>query len=193
MQDTEIKESAELIEAMVDRAEKAEESGSMKAGDVISRGDEKAPAPMVVSQVSSAGYYWIYDTRTGERSKANKNMIPQLLRAKRPDGSLIFTITKPPFEPKRGTIKCMLHKDDPNRKHYDEMGLPTCIAGSIPSKHQLVVHMQKKHKTAWEAIEYERKERERQEDRELQKSLLSRASSNTSGGVKGKRKTKTEV
>jgi len=123
----------------------------------------------------SAGYSYIYDRKTGERSKTNNNMLPMQLQKKNPDGSLRFTTKKPPFEPKRGAYKCLLHADDPNRAHYTDMGLPVCKKHNLINPHQRTIHMQKRHKVEWAAIEAERIERERQEDREFQRSIMGMA------------------
>ena len=124
--------------------------------------------------VTSAGYSYIYDTKTGDRSKTNNNMLPMQLKKKHPDGTPRFTTIKPPFEPKKGTLKCMLHADDPNRKLYDEMGLPSCKKHNLTNPFQVRRHMEKRHKMEWQAIEQMRIEKERQEDREFQRKILSR-------------------
>lgn len=166
-----IKENDSFIEQMLKDAESAPETGEIVSNPVIHKGSDDVPVPMV-GRVSSAGYVFIYDTQTGDRSKANRNMLPQLLRVKRPDGSTVFTTVKPPFEPKIGIYKCLLHKDSPNRKLYDEMGLPVCPAGHLSSPYQAKRHMQKRHPAEWAAIEHEREEKERAEDRELRQKML---------------------
>ncbi len=134
--------------------------------------------------VLSAGYDWIYDPRTGERSKAINYMIPSLLKLKDADGKPRFVKDKPPITPPQGQWKCMLHKDAPNRKHYDEIGLAVCPAGHLSSRYQRDRHMQKKHKTEWGLIQTElmektnAEEREaRKEDREFQRKLMERIGS----------------
>lgn len=172
MEDTKVieQENAELIEKMLREAEKADEPGS--ADRIINRGDSTNPAPMVVTEIKSAGYSYVYDTKTGERSTVNNNMLPSQLRKKRPDGSFVFTLKKPDIEVKRGTYKCMLHASDPNRAYYDTLGLPVCPKDNLTAPVQVRRHMQKRHKMEWEIIEGERIERERQHDRRLQESLI---------------------
>ncbi len=166
------KENQPLIEEMLRTAEVAEEPGDIVKNPVIHKGDDEIPSPMV-GKVTSAGYVFIYDTRTGERSKANRNMLPNLLtKAKRPDGSLIFTTIKPPFEPPVGTNKCILHKEAPDRKLYDEMGLPVCPASHLSSPYQVKRHMQKRHPAEWAAIEHERETLDKAEDRALRRKML---------------------
>ena len=163
------------LEEMLRDAEVAPEPGDSMQDKVIHKGDEDLPTPMVRSTMESAGYVYIYDTKTGERSTANRNMLRQLLRRKRPDKSRVFTTVKPPFEPKRGTYKCKLHLEDPNRGHYEEMGFPICPKGNLTSPFQVRRHMEKRHKMEWAAIEEERKDAEKAEDRKLQKTLIQSA------------------
>jgi len=106
-------------------------------------------------KMKSAGYVYVYDTRTNERSVCNRNMLAKMLRKKRPDGSIVFTTAKPKTPPARGTLKCMLHPDSPNRKHYDEMGLATCRKSNLTSPYQVRRHMEKRHKMEWATIKEE--------------------------------------
>lgn len=129
------------------------------------------------TKLTSAGYSYIYDTITGDRSKTNNNMLPAQLRKKRPDGSLRFTTVKPNFIPSGGTLKCNLHKDNPNREIYNDMGLPVCKKHNLTSPFQVKRHMQKRHPMEWAAIEDMRISREKQEDREFQRSIIGMATS----------------
>jgi hypothetical protein len=160
-----------LLEEMLSKAQIAPEPGTMEK--VINDGaGENALPPMVSNSLKSAGYVYIWDNRTGERSVTNRNMLPMQLRKKRPDGSVVFTTIDPHIKPLRGTYKCMLHPDDPNRKHYDELGLATCRKATLTSPYQVKRHMQKRHKVEYETIEEERKEKERQEDRAFQRKVM---------------------
>ena len=130
-------------------------------------------------KMQSAGYVYIYNTRTAERSVCNRNMLMAHLRKVRPDGSLVFTTRKSSFSPKRGTLKCMLHPDDPNRAHYDELGLATCRKANLTSPYQVQRHMLKRHKmehaTIKEEIANKEKEEareERKQDRKLRETLI---------------------
>jgi len=161
------------LEEMLREAEVAPEPGeSIKEGKVIHKGSEDLPTPIVRSTMESAGYVYIYDTRTGERSIANRNMLRQLLRIKREDDTPLFTTVKPPFSPPRGTYKCRLHPDDPERERWDEMGFPVCPKSNLNSPYQVRRHMEKRHKAEWAAMEQERMEKETAEDRELQRTLI---------------------
>jgi len=161
-----------LIEEMLRDAKEAPEPG---AGDkIVHRGDEGQPAPMTISELTSAGWVYIYEISDGRRSVANRNMLPQLLKVK-VNGKPRFTTRKPDYEPKRGTLKCLLHKDDTNREHYAELGFTTCRKSNITSPYQVTQHMRKRHPMEWATIEQERKDLERKEEREFQRSIISGA------------------
>ena len=165
-----IEKKGELIEEMLERAGKADHPSDKPR--VVDEAD--ASTPMVAHKESSAGYAYIYDTRTGERSVTNRNMLSTQLKKKRRDGSLVFTTKKPSQSPVRGTFKCMLHIDDPNREHYDSLGLTTCRKSNLTSPFQVRRHMQKRHPVEWETIEEERKAAEKAEDRQFQRGLMGR-------------------
>lgn len=159
-----------LLEEMLRDVENAPEPGEIAKNKTVFEGDEDTP-PMI-AKLKSAGYVYVYDTRTGDRSLCNKNMLPFQLKKKREDGSFAFTTTKPKVEVARGTFKCMLHPSNPNRAHYDELGLPICRKANLTSIYQVNRHMQKRHKTEWETLEAERVIREKEEEREFQRGLL---------------------
>jgi len=171
------KENEMLIEEMLNRAEKAKEPGTNEK--VIHRGDEETP-PSVMTELKSAGYVYLYETTTGERSTANRNMLLSLLRIKNPDGNPRFTTQKPSYSPHQGTLKCLLHPGAPNRTHYNELGLPVCKKSNITAPYMVEQHMKKRHPSAWATIEKERTDRERQEDRDLQKLLIQSATNRNS-------------
>lgn len=172
-------EEQQLIDEMIRDAEATSEPGTMKRSDVIHRSDEEVPSPMITSALESAGYVYIYDRKTGERSVCNKNMLSQHLKKKR-NGEYVFT-TKKMSPPAKGTHKCMLHPDDPNREHYDQLGLPVCRKANLASPFQVKRHMQKRHKQEWATIESEKQEAKEQRDREFQESLLTKVSGNSVG------------
>ena len=161
-----------IIEDMLREAKPTELEGDLTRNPVIHKGDGDLEAPMVVHEISSAGYVYVWDTRTFDKIPILYYMLPSKLRQRRTDGSYRFTMKDPGKLPKRGTVKCLLHESNPDRKHYDEMGFKVCKKSNITNLHQLRQHMTKKHSQEWKAIEEERKENERQEDRALQKLLL---------------------
>ena len=137
---------------------------------LVHKGDDKVPMPLVLT-VTSAGYITLWDILTHDPSLFNKNMARDALKRKRADGSPEFTYTFP-GPPIQGTIKCLLHPDNPERGRFDRLGLPVCKKANIPSEYQLAKHMQIRHPTAYATLEAERIQREREEDRKLQRQLL---------------------
>jgi hypothetical protein len=145
--------------------------------------DEAEPLiDMSPVKMQSAGYVYIYDTITRERSICNRNMLAAQLKKKRVDGSFIFTTRKPKVAPKRGTLKCMLHPDE-RKPIYDTWGFAVCMKSNITSPYQVRRHMEKRHKQEWATIkeeiaqkEKERERADRAEDRKLQAALIKKAS-----------------
>ena len=159
------------VEEMMRDAEVAPESGVKL--------DETEPlTDMSPTKMQSAGYVYIYDSVTGDRSICNRNMLAMHLKKKRPNGSLVFTTRKPLVSPKRGMLKCALHPDSPNRQHYDELGLASCRKANLTSPYQVQRHMQKRHKMEWATIKEETDRKERERERTLRETLLETAVKN---------------
>ena len=165
-------ENEALIAEMLRDAQKVELPSELTKEPVIHKGDETLQAPMVVKEISSAGYVYVWDSRSFEKIPILYYMLPSKLRQRRPDGSFRFTTVNPGKLPVRGTLKCMLHAEGENREHYNALGFRACRKSNITNPYQLKQHMVKKHPQEWAAIEEERKEGERQEDRALQRLLL---------------------
>jgi len=163
-----MEENRELVEEML-VAKTAPEPGTQDK--VIQKGDDESPR-MTIKWISSAGYVWVWDNRTGECSKINRNMLETQLRKKRLDGSRVFTTINPKIPVKRGNLKCMLHAKDPNREQYDALGLPTCRKENITSPYQVRRHMEKRHPQEWAAIKEEITRKEKEEERQLRESLI---------------------
>ena len=157
-----------LIEELIREAEDAPEPGTLSMREVLHRGDSNLPAPVVTAALQSAGHAFIYDTITREQSVTNRNMLPGALKKTRDDGSAVFTTKKPDLPPDRGTLKCVLHTDSPDRDRYASLGFLTCPKDNLHTQYDVMAHMQRRHKREWAAIEQQRVERERNEDRELQ-------------------------
>ena len=134
--------------------------------------DKDIDVEMIPMQLKSAGYVIIYDTKTYEPSICNRNSLRHNLQKKRPDGSIVFTTVKPEQKPKRGTLKCMLHAESPNRDYYDSLGLPVCLKANLTSPYQVIRHMQKRHKVEYATIKEEEQREERERQRKLQESII---------------------
>jgi len=167
------KEREALIAEMLREANPVELPSELLKNPVIHTGkDETLQAPMVVNKISSAGYVYIWETDTYEKVPVLYYMLAQKLRQRRPDGGYRFTTVNPGKLPKRGTIKCMLNKEAEDRKHYDDLGFRVCPKANITNQYQLQQHMKKRHPQEWAAIDAEKKEKEKAEDRALQRLLL---------------------
>ena len=157
---------------LMEEAEAAPEPGSFNRRQVIHSPSDMFPIDVQGASLESAGYVYVYDTLTGDRSVINRNMLEQQLSKLRPDGTRFFTTVKPPFEPKRGTLKCLLHKDDPERWQYDEWGFAVCNKSNLISEFQVNRHAQIRHRMEWQTIYEERERKEKEEERDFQRQLL---------------------
>lgn len=154
------------IEEQVRDAEIVEES------PLVVEADKALGVEMSPTALKSAGYVYIWDTRTYERSLCNRNTLRHNLEKTRPDGSVVFTTTRPRSQPKRGHLQCMLHPDAPNRYHYDDLGLALCKKDNLASPYQVIRHMQKRHKVEYATIKEEEERFEKEKDRKLRESLI---------------------
>ena len=157
---------------LMEEAEAAPEPGNFNRRKVIHSPSDAFPIDVQVASLESAGYVYVYDTETGERSVINRNMLETQLSKLRPDGTRFFTTVKPAFEPKRGTLKCLLHKDDPDRGQYDSWGFSVCNKSNLISEFQVNRHVQIRHRMEWQTIYEERERKEKEEERDFQRQLL---------------------
>jgi len=185
-EDTQQTEHDATLEQMLQDAEQKTASGEVVSGTVVHKGGDESPAPMIISSITHGDKVKVYDTITGEDSWVLYNpetggLLRQVLRRKRPDGSRMFDL-KPPLDkmgniirPVRGIHKCLLHKDGPNREHYNQMGLPVCNKDNITAPYMVEKHMKNRHPTAWGIIERERQDAEKKEDRDFQRGIIEMA------------------
>ena len=173
------------IEEMLRDAEDAAEPGDMEEGQVISRTDNMT---MTTSQLQSAGYVYVYDTRTADRSVVNRNMLHQQLEKVRPDGTYVFSTRKPEgIELNVGSLKCFLHEDDPNREKYNRMGLVHCTKANLLTEFDRDRHLQYRHRRAHATLENERVREEREADRMERRALSETIRAMNSSNNRGKR------
>ena len=167
--------SVKLLEEMLLTAQEAKKPGELQANEVLHRGDKDLPIPVTVAIITGDEKVKVYDTRTGDESIILRYMLPAQLQKLRPDGSRFFTTVEPAIKARRGKLPCMLHPSNPARQHYDELGLAVCPKANLTSQYQVQRHMQVKHKVEWATIEQERITKERTEDREFQRQLMTKA------------------
>lgn len=192
MSDTATVDHGEIIAAM---RQMATEGKPVQMGDEVHTGD--IDAAMIVGKIVEPGVVAIYDTRTGERSLTSLHMLDLQRKKTREDGSKVFSETPPKdtngnvIEPVRGTLKCMLHPDDPNRALYDSWGLAVCTKDHLLSRQEVKSHVKSRHPRAWATIEEDRLERKEQmrEEREIRNAeatmaALAAATGNNEGRAK---------
>ena len=159
----------DVLAALVDPAL---EPAGLAVNEIISVPTPDAPMPMVVASIDSAGYVYMYDTRTGDRSLTSRNMLGIQLKKCRPDGSRVFTTVKPDITPRVGVLLCPLNEASPDRAHWDEMGFPICTKDNLISPFHVERHVQSKHKTEWSAMQHERQMAREAEEREFRRVLM---------------------
>ena len=167
----------DMLQAAAATAENLE-PGLMRVGDFVqeahSSGDGEYKPPMIITDLSTAGWVLIYDTETREPSLCNRNAVPSQLKELRPNGLSVFTLLKPKEGPWRGDIKCFLHADQPDRARLDDLGFPTCRKATLPNVYQAGLHAEYKHRNEWAAVKEEKEREQADEDRLIQRELLNR-------------------
>lgn len=133
--------------------------------------DPRLGVTMTPTQLKSAGYVYIWDMETHERSICNRNMLAHNLQKMR-NGKPVFTTVQPTEQPKRGGYLCMLHPFSPGRKHYDELGLAVCMKDNLANPYQVRRHMEKRHKMEFATIRDETEAAEKLQERQLRESLI---------------------
>ena len=148
----------------------------IQKGTIIEEG-----TPMMMGDTVSAGMVLLYDTRTGVSSRFHKNNLKNGLARKREDGSIMYTARDPHITDNSPKHLCWLHPNHPNRPHYNTLGLGYCNAlsperskSNLRSVQHVRVHMMKKHKNEWEAIEADRRNSNEAEERQLRQLTISR-------------------
>lgn len=146
----------------------------MKEGDMLGPVNETNPAPMRINSLRFKGYVEVWDTVTGVKSLQPWWLLWQTMKKKRADGSLVFTRTDPKIPPNYGAdLVCYMNPASKEHARVKGMGFKDCTKQHIPHEDALMRHVKKSHSRAWEALERERTERIRQEDRKLQQDMLS--------------------
>ena len=168
---TETKEDAALIEEM-QGAQEAPEPGMRGLKESVRESGQDLEDKPKLKWISSAGYVYVWDNRTGERSTINRNMLSTQLKKRRPDGSRIFTTVDPKIPVKAGNLKCLLNPNNPERKKYEHIVFTTCRKENLTNPYQVRRHMQKRHPQEWAAIQEEITRQEKEEDRELRRAVL---------------------
>jgi hypothetical protein len=142
----------------------------IEPGAVLSRGE----TPTIIGSVENSGRITVYDTETGEPSNILYYMKDKALAKKRPNGNPYFSLEQKVI-PKAGNYKCLLHARHPRRDEFEKLGFSTCPKDNLRNEFQVRRHMLKRHPQEWATIEEERERKERKEDREFQRTMMSQA------------------
>lgn len=165
-----------MLQQMIDDAEEATRPRGAEEGGQVIDTPSGTEFHMIEASITDALHMVVYDTLTHEPRVINKNLGPGTLQKRRDDGELAYSIRQPIGEPsvKSGSMRCLLHADEPDRDRFTVMGLPICKKSNLHSVYEVRRHMQNTHRTEWATLEEERGDRERSEDREIQMALLNR-------------------
>ena len=172
-----ITEEAAIIE-QVQSAKAAPEPGMKGLKDDIRSSGKDIPIEAGIDTrpkikwLSSAGYVYVWDNQTGERSTINRNMLEAQLKKRRPDGSRIFTTIDPKIPVVRGNYKCMLHAKHEDRKKWEHIVFIYCKKDNLRNPYEVRRHMEKRHPQEWKAIQEEITRKEKEEEREFRRSLV---------------------
>lgn len=159
-----------------------------RPGQELSRSIGGHPVGAKVTEVDRGRWIKVYNTRTGDSSIMNivhrPFLNPDNPRAwKWSDGTMMLSTTFPAgVTLVRGEFTCRLHPDHAKREYYDEIGLrgKTCFEDGggkegIPSEFDVTLHMERRHRREWALIKEDEARRERQDDRDWQRTLLTMA------------------
>jgi hypothetical protein len=186
IEEEKLEQSVEIEEEVL-KAQKAPEPGTFTIKQIIHEGDDKFPASVIADSLQSAGYVFVYHTKTGDRSIVNRNMLRTQLEKKLEDGTRAFSVHKPRIRvPYVKRLMCMLHPNSTHRAYLDSMGFAdrVCTMPNLKNQAELERHMQKRHKDEWAVIKAQKEREEKEEDRALQRAILK----SLAGEIKTKKK-----
>ena len=160
-------------------AEDAIEPGG-KVGEIVHHPDMENPFGIKLAEVASAGWKVVYHTVTREPSLINGNLLGaqlnKLVPVPQADGTIrmqrAFTTQRPKEGPVRGTLKCILHEEHPQREYHKSLGLPTCGKSNMMSPLDVRSHAQHRHSREWATIEDDRQHGIAEEERLVRKALI---------------------
>lgn len=143
--------------------------GYMQQGEDVIKGTEAEPSGMHVSSLRFKGYVRVWDTKTGVESLQPWWVLWQTMTFKHPDGTLMYTRVNPRIPQNHGEdLFCPLNPDSPEHALLAGKGFKPCRKRHIPHQDAVSRHVLKSHKRAHAAIERDRVDRQRAEDRAIQ-------------------------
>jgi hypothetical protein len=146
--------TTEQIETVEERAERARD---LQAAALQALGAEGHRQEWVIEDASpDRKLYVLYSTVNGERIEVPRFILNQALKRLIPGTDRhAFTAHKENApEPRRGTVKCFLHEDSPDREALHSIGIyTTCPAGNLGSQQSKRIHAQHRHQQEWAAYQ----------------------------------------
>ena len=152
-----------------------------KTGDNLQLETPEVPLESNFVEIKGGKYYRMWHAEDLDERLIQVNLMNSVLKQRFPatrkdlrnarPGDKIFVFEQPKARPPELLNRCRLHPKDPDRGNWDAMGLPTC-SKPLANPYEVDRHMQKKHSTAWGAIERDRLRSERDEDRLAQRVMM---------------------
>ena len=164
---------ADTLEAM-ELEESTDQVGDQKPGDVLSKPSTENPLPQALAEHTGLRVN-LWHTRTGEKINILKWQAESALKKVFRDkddpewlGKRIFS-QKPTVPLVIGQFLCWLHPKHPDRELNGLDATVVCRSEHIISAQEVSNHVQSKHKRTWAQIQTHRSERNRLEDRQVQR------------------------
>lgn len=134
-------------------------------------------------QTTPASIVKVWHRPTGQPRRILRDLLHHISDAVDHEGNPIFSFEPVELPSLVGGQICRLHPDHANRKLWNQMGLPTCSKADLDNDYQVRNHMERTHKTAWQAIQQYDTElreldirREREENLQFQRETLANMS-----------------
>ncbi len=169
------------IEQRIAEAETDGPVHEFQSGDNLQQETPEVPLESNFVEVKGGKYYRMWHAEDLDERLIQVNLMNSVLKQRFPTtrkdlrharpGDKVFVFEQPKARPPELMNRCRLHPKDPARPEWDAMGLPTC-SKPLANPYEVDRHMQKKHSTAWGAIERDRLHKERQEDRAAQRAMM---------------------
>ena len=150
-------------------------AGDFSSGDSEVESNLARPLHMTLRHGDVAIYHTLeHDVRIVPEG----DILNQALRKRLPDGKRAFSIHQQ-GNPVRGTIKCHMHPEHPDREKWRGLGfLNDCVAGGFTSEMDALAHMAGRHRRDWLRMKEQLDREERDMDRAFQREILARLTSN---------------
>ena len=158
-------------QAIAEKSEEEVPTSGMQEGEILSSGSDEFTTRL--RSLRHKGYVPYWNAKTGDYNECPKYLQWQIGDIKNSDGSTMYTFSNPNITPDYGMdLFCPLNPDSPVYYIVEAMGFPPCPKKHIPHEDGVNAHLQKSHKRAYEALNRDREQSERSEDRDLQKQML---------------------